>query len=119
MRPVLGDAEAGPLRAVTSAAVGLWLMSVVIMLAGSLIPGALTLWVWWPVIAIGVVLAALLFWLEQRRELSADTLTGSQGGDFGPLTRDQYQVELASEIFSMSEGELAGPVQRMNQFRTR
>ncbi|UCB54098.1 MAG: metal ABC transporter permease, partial [Thiotrichales bacterium] len=28
------------------------------------------------VIFIGVVLAALLFWLEQRRELSADTLLG-------------------------------------------
>ncbi len=48
---------------------------------------------------------------ELAAELSADTLTGPQGGDFGALTRDQYQVELASEIFSMSEGELAGPVQ--------
>ena len=44
-------------------------------------------------------------------ELSADTLTAPQGGDFGPLTRAQYPTELASEIFSMSEGELAGPVQ--------
>ncbi|MEO1203911.1 MAG: SurA N-terminal domain-containing protein [Pseudomonadota bacterium] len=44
-------------------------------------------------------------------ELSADSLTATQGGDFGPLTRDQYQVELASEIFSMAEGDLAGPVQ--------
>ena len=35
-------------------------------------------------------------------ELSADTLTAAQGGDFGPLTRAQYPTELASEIFSMS-----------------
>ena len=47
---------------------------------------------------------------ELAAELSADTLTAQQGGDFGPQSRDWFEPELASEIFSMNAGELAGPV---------
>ena len=48
---------------------------------------------------------------ELAAEFSADSLTAPDGGDFGALTRAQYPTELASEVFSMSVGELAGPVQ--------
>ena len=41
----------------TSAAVGLWLLSTAMMIVGSAIGGALTGFVWWPVIGGGVVLA--------------------------------------------------------------
>lgn len=43
-------------------------------------------------------------------EVSEDTLTASNGGDFGALTRSQYQDELASVVFSMDEGDVEGPV---------
>ncbi|MBT8100095.1 MAG: peptidylprolyl isomerase, partial [Gammaproteobacteria bacterium] len=43
-------------------------------------------------------------------EVSEDTLTANNGGDFGALTRSQYQDELASVIFSMDEGEIEGPI---------
>ena len=41
----------------TSAAIGLWLLSTAMMIVGSTIGGALTGFVWWPVIGGGVVLA--------------------------------------------------------------
>ncbi|MDX1516097.1 MAG: peptidyl-prolyl cis-trans isomerase [Woeseiaceae bacterium] len=44
-------------------------------------------------------------------ELSEDTLTAQSGGDFGALTRSQYPEELAPVIFSMNEGDVAGPVE--------
>lgn len=43
-------------------------------------------------------------------EVSEDSLTATAGGDFGELTRSQYQDELASVIFSMQEGDVEGPV---------
>ena len=43
-------------------------------------------------------------------EVSEDSLTATAGGDFGVLTRSQYQDELASVIFSMQEGDVEGPV---------
>lgn len=44
-------------------------------------------------------------------ELSEDTLTATQGGDFGSLTRAQYPDELAGPIFAMEEGEIEGPLE--------
>lgn len=43
-------------------------------------------------------------------EFSADTGTATQGGELGTLTRSQLPGELGSAIFSMSAGEIAGPV---------
>ncbi len=48
---------AGGLHAVTSVAVGLWLLSTAVLVVGTLAPGSLIVWVWWPVIGLGVVLA--------------------------------------------------------------
>jgi peptidyl-prolyl cis-trans isomerase D len=47
---------------------------------------------------------------DVARETSEDTVTAEQGGDLGSLTRSQLPSELGSEIFSMDEGELKGPV---------
>ncbi len=45
------------------------------------------------------------------REYSEDGGTAEQGGDLGVLTRTQLPGELGSAIFSMSDGEIQGPVQ--------
>lgn len=47
---------------------------------------------------------------ELARENSQDGGTAQQGGDLGILTRTQLPGELGSAIFSMGEGEIAGPV---------
>jgi len=50
---------------------------------------------------------------ESFEELAAefsDDGTASQGGDLGSRTRTQLPGELGSSIFSISEGQLAGPV---------
>ena len=41
----------------TAAALGLWLLSSAVMIVGTAVSGALTILVWWPVVAVGVVLA--------------------------------------------------------------
>ncbi|MCJ7544141.1 MAG: glycosyltransferase family 39 protein [Phycisphaerae bacterium] len=46
------------LCAVTAALGGLWMLSTAMLLVGSLTTGLLTGWVWWPVVAAGVALAA-------------------------------------------------------------
>lgn len=43
-------------------------------------------------------------------EVSMDGGTASNGGDLGVLTRSQLPGELGAAIFSMAEGEVAGPV---------
>ncbi|MFP4054439.1 MAG: ArnT family glycosyltransferase [Phycisphaerae bacterium] len=52
------EAPAG-LRAVTSAGVGCWVLSTLVVSLGSLIDGGLSAWRWWVVIAAGVLLAAV------------------------------------------------------------
>ena len=47
---------------------------------------------------------------DVAKDMSEDTVTAEQGGDLGSLTRSQLPSELGSEIFSMEEGELRGPV---------
>jgi peptidyl-prolyl cis-trans isomerase D len=44
------------------------------------------------------------------RTNSDDTLTATQGGDLGTLTRSQLPDELGDAIFDMSEGDVAGPI---------
>ncbi len=44
-------------------------------------------------------------------EVSEDSSTAMQGGDLGSLTRAQLPNELGSTVFSMQEGELAGPIE--------
>lgn len=44
-------------------------------------------------------------------EVSEDSGTAEQGGDLGSLTRSQLPGELGGAIFSMEEGELAGPIE--------
>ena len=55
------------LRVVTACALGLWMLSTAMLIVGSAASGALTLWVWWPVVAVGAVLAA---W-QGRKALAA------------------------------------------------
>jgi len=53
-----GPKGAPPLLAVSTASVlGLWMLAMAVWAVGSLVPAALTAWVWWPVIAAGVGLA--------------------------------------------------------------
>lgn len=44
-------------------------------------------------------------------EVSDDGGTSSQGGDLGTLTRTQLPGDLGGAIFSMTEGEIRGPVE--------
>jgi peptidyl-prolyl cis-trans isomerase D len=44
------------------------------------------------------------------RTNSDDTLTATQGGDLGTLTRSQLPDELGDAIFEMSEGDVQGPI---------
>ena len=46
------------LRVTTACGFGLWVLSTAVLTVGSLAGGLLTPWVWWPVIAVGLVLAA-------------------------------------------------------------
>lgn len=47
---------------------------------------------------------------ELARQYSKDGGTAAQGGDLGTLTRTQMPDELGDEIFSMSTGDIAGPL---------
>lgn len=47
---------------------------------------------------------------ELARQHSADSGTAEQGGDLGLATRSQLPPALADPVFSLSEGEIAGPV---------
>jgi hypothetical protein len=47
------------LLAATSAGVGMWLLSVAVLLVGTFLPRGLTPWVWWPVVIVGGILAML------------------------------------------------------------
>jgi peptidyl-prolyl cis-trans isomerase D len=48
---------------------------------------------------------------ELAAEVSEDSSTASQGGDLGSLTRSQMPNELGAAVFSMEEGEVAGPIE--------
>ncbi|MCH8100825.1 MAG: SurA N-terminal domain-containing protein [Proteobacteria bacterium] len=47
---------------------------------------------------------------ELARQYSKDGGTAAQGGDLGTLTRTQMPDELGDEIFSMSTGDIVGPL---------
>ncbi len=47
---------------------------------------------------------------ELARQYSKDGGTAAQGGDLGTLTRTQMPDELGDEIFSMGNGDIAGPL---------
>ena len=46
------------LRVVTSCTLGFWLFATAILILGTLLTGALTGWLWWPIVGVGVLLAA-------------------------------------------------------------
>jgi peptidyl-prolyl cis-trans isomerase D len=48
---------------------------------------------------------------ELAAEYSADTFTGANGGDLGVMTQSQMIPELADVVFSMSEGDVEGPIE--------
>jgi peptidyl-prolyl cis-trans isomerase D len=48
---------------------------------------------------------------DLARQYSADTGTAEQGGDLGSLTRTQMPEALGDAVFSMQEGEIAGPLE--------
>ena len=64
IRKIVPDRTGGALAVLTASAVGLWLLAVGMLLVGTCIPGAMKLWVWWPVVAVGVLLAA---WQGRRK----------------------------------------------------
>jgi len=47
-----------PLRIVTACALGLWMLSTAVLAAGTVATGLLRAWLWWPIIAAGIILAA-------------------------------------------------------------
>ena len=47
---------------------------------------------------------------DLARENSADSFTAERGGDLGALTRSQMPEGLDSAVFTMSEGEVGGPI---------
>ncbi|MDY6914546.1 MAG: glycosyltransferase family 39 protein [Planctomycetota bacterium] len=61
------------LRTVTACVLGLWLFSTAVLVVGSASHGLLKPWLWWPVVAVGILLAAwqcrkkLLAWQPVRR----------------------------------------------------
>lgn len=57
------DAPVG-LRVITAVLVGLWMLSTTMLAIGSAFDGAMTPWVWWPVILAGLALAG---WHGRRR----------------------------------------------------
>lgn len=52
------------LRAITACGVGLWMLSTAVLVIGTAVGGLLKPWLWWPVVAIGVILAA---WQGRKR----------------------------------------------------
>jgi hypothetical protein len=58
VRHLGGEASSLGLRLATSAALGLWMIWTAILLVGSLTTGLLKAYLWWPVVAAGVLLAA-------------------------------------------------------------
>lgn len=52
-----GDEAPRALTAVTSVAVGAWMLSTGVLVVGAAIGGSLTGWFWWPVVGIGAALA--------------------------------------------------------------
>jgi len=52
------------LRVVTACVVGLWMFSTALLAVGTAVRGAITGWVWWPVVVAGLLLAA---WQGRKR----------------------------------------------------
>ena len=58
LRPLMPRDASRCLRVATACGLGLWLLATALLAAGTFIDGSLTGHVWWPVIAVGVALAA-------------------------------------------------------------
>ena len=70
--------QAPPMLALATAAMlGLWMLSLAVLAAGTLAPAALSAWVLWPVIGTGVALAIAF----AHRPLGRIRLPGRLGGD--------------------------------------
>jgi len=52
------------LRVLTACGLGLWMLSTAVLIVGASFTGLLRAWFWWPIIAVGVILAA---WRGRRR----------------------------------------------------
>ena len=59
LRPLLPAKTPAPLVVATAVAVGLAILSIAVLIVGSVLGGALTAAVWWPVIGVGVVAAGV------------------------------------------------------------
>lgn len=66
IRRLLPASAPRAVRVLTACATGLWLLSTAVMIAGSLVKGVLTPYVWWPVIAGGTALAIWQAWPTLR-----------------------------------------------------
>lgn len=58
IRRLLPRSASTALCVLTACALGLWVLSSAVLVVGSAFTGALKAWVWWPVVAGGVILAA-------------------------------------------------------------
>ncbi len=57
------DAPTG-LVAITASALGLWILSTLVLAIGTIIDGSLHQLVWWPIVLVGIIMAA---WYSRRR----------------------------------------------------
>ena len=64
-RRLLPDTTPTGLALATGCMLGLWILSTAMLILGSVTTGLLTGWVWWPVVAMGLILAAR--WIQMRR----------------------------------------------------
>lgn len=58
LRKVMPASASGALRALSGVLAGLWILSTLLLVVGSTV-GALRWWLWWPILAVGLALAAL------------------------------------------------------------
>ncbi len=58
IRSFLPEKAPAALRVATACTAGFWLLSTAILTVGTLLPNTLTPWLWWPVVGIGILLAA-------------------------------------------------------------
>ncbi|MCK4601291.1 MAG: glycosyltransferase family 39 protein, partial [Phycisphaerae bacterium] len=58
VRPLVGEDCPAGLRVATACGAGLWALGAAVLVIGSLTHGLLTGWLWWPVIGLGLVIAA-------------------------------------------------------------
>lgn len=66
LRPLLPKDAPPALLATTAIVTGLWVLSTALLVVGRFVPGGLSVYLWWPIVLAGVVLAAVLTYPRLR-----------------------------------------------------